>query len=137
MTHIPTLTHQQLELLRLAKKHSVKELQLSYEFPVIDSSEPPMGHPPFIQGLIDDHLVQVQVKGTSLNASEFQQESWTDFCSGIEHPTQADWNQWRLGFIAQLKEGFEYLMTPGKGFEQFSQVWRREISLQAVQPSNS
>ncbi|WP_299486523.1 hypothetical protein [Acaryochloris sp. IP29b_bin.137] len=136
MTHIPTLTHQQLELLRLAKKHSVKELQLSYEFPVIDSSEPPMGHPPFIQELIDDHLVQVQVKGTSLNASEFQQESWTKFCSGIEHPTQADWNQWRQGFIAQLKEGFEYLMTPGNGFEQFSQVWRREIRLRAIQPGN-
>ncbi len=136
MTHIPTLTHQQLELLRLAKKHSVKEIQLSYEFPVIDDSEPPMGHPPFIQELIDDHLIEVQVKGTSLDASEFQQESWTEFCSGKEHPTQAEWNQWRQGFIAQLEEGFEYLMTPGNGFEEFSQVWKREISLQAVQPSN-
>lgn len=136
MTHIPTLAHQQLELLRLAKKHSVKELQLTYEFPVIDSSEPPKSHPPFIQELIDDHLIQVQVKETSLSDSEFQQESWAEFCSGIEHPTQADWNRWRQGFITQLKIGFEHLMTPGKDFEEFSQVWRREISLQAVQPSN-
>lgn len=134
MTHIPTLTHQQLELLRLAKKHSTEEIQLSYEFPVIDDSEPPIGHPPFIQELIDDHLVQVQVKETSLSDSEFQQESWAEYCIGIEHPTQTDWERWRQGFIAQLEIGFEHLMNPGNGFEEFSQVWRREISLQAVQP---
>lgn len=132
MTHIPSLTQQQLELLRLAKKDSVEELQLSYESPVIDSSEPPIGHPPFIQELIDIHLIRVREIETSMLASEFQQSSWTDFCGDLDYPTQADWERWRQGFIAQLGEGFDQLMTPGKGFGQFTKVWIREIRLQAT-----
>ena len=96
-----------------------------------------MGHPSFIQGLIDVHLIEVKVKQTSLNISEFQQESWAEFCNGIEHPTQADWNRWRQEFIAQLEEGFEHLMMPGNGIEEFSRVWTREIRLRAVQPGSS
>lgn len=136
MTHIPSLTQQQLELLRLAKKNSVEELQLTYEFPVVDSNEPPIGHPPFIQGLIDIHLIQVREKETSMLVSEFQQSSWTEFCEDLDYPTQADWDRWRRGFIIQLGEGFEQLMTPGKGFGQFTKVWVREIRLQATQPSS-
>ncbi|BDM83870.1 hypothetical protein [Acaryochloris marina] len=136
MTQIPSLTLQQLELLKLAKKHSSKEIQLSYEFPVLDSSKPPIGHPPFIQELIDDHLIDVRVQGTSMNVSEFQQASWTEYCKEIHNPIQNDWNHWRNGFIAQLEEGAEPLMKPGKRLGQFTKVWIREISLRAVQPSS-
>ncbi|WP_299491763.1 hypothetical protein [Acaryochloris sp. IP29b_bin.137] len=136
MTQIPSLTQQQLELLRIAKKNSVEELRLSYEFPVLDDDEPPIGHPPFIQELIDHHFIQVQVKGTSLRASEFQQENWTEYCDEIDYPTQADWDRWRQRFISQLGEGFESLMMPGKRLGQFTKVWIREISLRAVQPSS-
>lgn len=135
MTHIPSLTHQQLKLLRVAKKHSVREIRLAYEFPVIDDQEPLITHPSFIQGLIDAHLIQVQVNATTLSASAFQQTNWTEYCKEIEHPAQKDWERWRDGFIAQQEEGFDQLMTPGKGFGEFSKVWIREISLQATQPS--
>ncbi|UJB73215.1 hypothetical protein HRE53_32135 (plasmid) [Acaryochloris sp. 'Moss Beach'] len=136
MTHIPSLTHQQLELLRIAKKHSVEELQLSYEFPVVGRSEPPIDHPPFIQELIDLHLIQAREIETSMLASEFQQSSWTEFCEDLDYPTQADWDRWRRGFITQLGEGFEQLMIPGREFGQFTKVWIREIRLQATQPSS-
>ncbi|WP_299414620.1 hypothetical protein [Acaryochloris sp. IP29b_bin.148] len=136
MTQIPSLTQQQLELLRLAKKNSVEELRLSYEFPVLDDDEPPSGHPLFIQELIDHHFIQVQMQGTALGASEFQQESWTEYCEEIDYPSQADWDRWRQGFIAQLSEGFESLMIPEKILGQFTKVWIREISLRAVQPSS-
>lgn len=136
MTQIPSLTHQQLEILRLAKKNSVDELWLSYEFPVLDDDEPPNNHPPFIQALIDHRFIQVQVKGTSLGASEFQQESWTEYREDLDYPTQADWDRWRQRFISQLGEGFESLMMPGKRLGQFTKVWIREISLRAVQPSS-
>lgn len=136
MTQIPSLTQQQLELLRLAKKNSVEKLQLSYEFPVVDSSEPPNGHPPFIQELIDVHLIQVREIETSMLPSEFQQSSWTEFCEDLDYPNQSDWDRWRRGFIVQLGEGVEQLMTPGEGFRQFTKVWIREIRLQATQPSN-
>ncbi|ABW33318.1 hypothetical protein [Acaryochloris marina] len=136
MVHIPNLTQQQLELLRIAKKHSVEELQLSYEFPVVDSSELRNGHPPFIQELIDLHLIQVREVETSMLASAFQQSSWAEFCEDLDYPTQADWDRWRKRFIAQLGEGIEQLMTPGKELGQFTKVWIREIRLQAVQPSN-
>ncbi|BDM83711.1 hypothetical protein [Acaryochloris marina] len=136
MTQIPSLTQQQLELLRLAKKNTMAELRLSYEFPVLDGNEPPIGHPPFIQELIDHQFIQVQVKETSLRASEFQQENWTEYCDEIDYPTKADWDRWRQGFMAQLGDGFESLMTPGIGFGQFTKVWIREISVRAVQPSS-
>lgn len=136
MTHIPSLTNQQLKLLRAAKKHSVREIRLAYEFPVIDDQEPPISHPSFIQGLIDAHLIQVQVIATKLSASEFQQINWTEFCQGIDYPTPADWEKWRNEFIAQQEEGFDQLMTPGIGFGEFSKVWIREISVRAVQPSS-
>ncbi|WP_299411809.1 hypothetical protein [Acaryochloris sp. IP29b_bin.148] len=123
MTQIPSLTQQQLELLRLAKKDTVAELRLSYEFPVLDDNVPSGGHPPFIQELIDHHFIQVQVKETVIRASEFQQENWTEFCDEIDYPSQADWDRWRQGFISQLGEGFESLMTPGKGLGQFTKVW--------------
>ena len=109
MADIPSLSLPQLELLRLAKKHSVEELRLVYEFPVLDDNEPASGHPPFIQELIDHHFIQVQVKETALRASEFQPE---------------------------LGDGFESLRTPGKSLGQFSKVWIREIGLRGVQPSS-
>ncbi|ABW32819.1 hypothetical protein [Acaryochloris marina] len=136
MADIPSLSLPQLELLRLAKKHSVEELRLVYEFPVLDDNELSSGHPPFIQELIDHHFIQVQEKGTSLCASEFQQESWTEYCDEIDYPKQTDWERWRQGFIVQLSEGFESLMTPGKSLGQFSKVWIREIGLRGVQPSS-
>ncbi|ABW32927.1 hypothetical protein [Acaryochloris marina] len=136
MTQIPSLTHQQLELLRIAKKNTVGELRLSYEYPVLDDNEPQIGHPPFIQELIDHHFIHVQVKETSLRASEFQQENWIEHCDGIDYPHQADWDRWRQGFITQLSEEIESLMIPGKNLGQFTQVWIREISVRAVQPSS-
>lgn len=136
MTQIPSLTQQQLTLLRVAKKHSVREIRLVYEFPVIDDQEPPNSHPSFIQGLIDAHLIQVQVNSTILSASAFQQTNWTEYSKGIDDPTQEDWDRWRDRFIAQQEEGFDQLMTPGVGFGEFSKVWIREIGLQATQPSN-
>ncbi|ABW33296.1 hypothetical protein AM1_G0116 (plasmid) [Acaryochloris marina MBIC11017] len=77
-----------------------------------------------------DLLTQVQEKGTSLCASEFQQESWTEYCDEIDYPKQTDWDRWRQGFIVQLSEGFESLMTPGKSLGQFSKVWIREIGFE-------
>ncbi|MGR3279535.1 hypothetical protein ACSYAD_31195 [Acaryochloris marina NIES-2412] len=136
MIHIPSLTHQQLELLRLTKKDSVEELQLFYEFPVIENSEPPISHPLLIQELIDIHLIQVREIETSVLVSEFQQSSWTEYCEDFDYPTQVDWDRWRQGIIAQLGEGVEQLMTPGKGLGQFTKVWIREIRVRAVQPSN-
>lgn len=136
MAHIPSLTQDQLELLRLAKKDEVEELRLSYEFPVIDHRNPPIGHPSFVQGLIDARLIQVKVQGTSLSASEFQQESWAEFSKDLDSPTQVDWDQWRQGLIAQQDVELDYLMTPGNVLEEFSTVWIREISLKAIQPSN-
>ncbi|KAI9129351.1 hypothetical protein [Acaryochloris sp. CCMEE 5410] len=136
MTHIPTLNYHQLELLRLAKKHSVEEIHFDYELPYINDCKPPSGHPSFIQELIDEHLIQVQERGTSLCASLFQKESWTNFSKEIDYPNQTDWDRWRQGFIAQLDEGFVYLMTPGRGYGEFCKVWIREISIRAVQPSS-
>ncbi|ABW31954.1 hypothetical protein [Acaryochloris marina] len=136
MTQIPSLTHQQLELLRLAKKNSVEELQLFYEFPVVDGDEPPVVHPQFIQELIDIHLIQVREIEASVLASEFQQSSWTEYCEDLDFPAQVDWDRWRQGIITQLGEGVEQLMSPGKGLGQFTKVWIREIRIRAVQPSN-
>ncbi|MGR3278655.1 hypothetical protein ACSYAD_26530 [Acaryochloris marina NIES-2412] len=136
MTHIPSLTHEQLELLRLAKKDSVEELQLFYEFPVVDDSEPPIAHPLFIQELIDIHLIQVREMEASVLTSEFQQSSWIEYCEDLVYPTQVDWGRWRQGIIAQLGEGVEQLMSPGKGLGEFKKVWIREIRVRAVQPSN-
>ncbi|QUY45840.1 hypothetical protein [Acaryochloris marina] len=136
MTHIPSLTQEQLELLRLAKKNSVEELQLFYEFPVVDNSGPSTVHPLFIQKLIDIHLIQVREVKTSVLVSEFQQSSWTEYCKNLAYPTQVDWDRWRQEFIAQLGEGVEQLMNPGKGLGQFAKVWIREIRIRAVQPSN-
>lgn len=136
MIHIPSLTHQQLELLRLTKKDSVEELQLFYEFPVIDNSGPPISHPLLIQELIDIHLIQVREIETSVLVSEFQQLNWTEYCEDLDYPTQVDWDRWRQTVIAQLGEGVEQLMSPGKGLGQFTKVWIREIRVRAVQPSN-
>lgn len=136
MIHIPSLTHEQLELLRLTKKDSVEELQLFYEFPVIDDSEPPIAHPLFIQELIDIHLIQVREMEASVLVSEFQQSSWIEYCEDLVYPTQGDWGRWRQTVIDQLGEGVEQLMSPGKGLEQFTKVWIREIRVRAVQPSN-
>lgn len=99
MTHIPSLTQQQLELLRLAKKHSNEDIQLSYESTCVEANKPEIDHPPFIQELIDAHLIQVQSQGIRVKASEFQKESWAKFCDGIGPPTQSDWELWRRRFI--------------------------------------
>lgn len=136
MTHIPPLTHQQLKILRVAKKHSVREIRLAYEFPVIDDQEPPSSHPSFIQGLIDAHLIQVQVNATIISSSDFQQRDWAEYCKEIDYPTQVDWERWRNKFIAQQEKGLDQLMTPGIGFGEFSKVWIREIGLQANQPNS-
>ncbi|QUY45988.1 hypothetical protein HRE53_27915 (plasmid) [Acaryochloris sp. 'Moss Beach'] len=137
MIHIPSLTHEQLELLRLTKKDSVEELQLFYEFPIVDdNNKPPIVHPSLIQELIDNHLIQVREIEASMLASEFQQLNWSEYCEDLDYPTQVDWDQWRQGFIAQLGEGVEQLMNPGKGLGQFTKVWIREIRVRAVQPSN-
>lgn len=136
MTHIPSLTHQQLELLRLAKKHSDEDIQLSYESTCVEDNEPVINHPQFIQELIDAKLIQVQSHGMRVKASEFQKESWAKFCDRIDYPSQSDWELWRRRFISKHKEVINPVMLPGKRFEQFSQVWVREISIQATQPSN-
>lgn len=136
MISIPSLTLDQLELLRLAKQHSVEELEFTYESPVNNALESPMGHPAFIQGLINAGLIQVKVKGTFLRASEYQQESWARFCEDVYHPTQEHWEQWRKEFISSSLEEIDLLMYPGNSFKQFSNVWIREILLRVTQPSN-
>lgn len=136
MTNIPSLTQQQLELLRLAKKHSDMNIQLSYETTCVEDNKPIIDHPPFIQELIDANLIQVQLQGMRVKASEFQKESWTKFCDGIDYPSSKDWELWRRRFISQHKEVISSIMLPGKRFEEFSQVWEREISIQATQPSS-
>lgn len=136
MTYIPSLTLKQLDLLRIAKQHPGETIQVSYEFPVINDTEPPIFHPPFIQKLIDARLIQIpiQVIGIHKRKSEHQQQSWAEFHEGIDHPSQANWESWRKGFIPQLDEGVSSLMSPGIGFEEFSTVWMREVTLQAIQP---
>ncbi|QUY44808.1 hypothetical protein [Acaryochloris marina] len=136
MISIPSLTLEQLELLRLAKEHSVEELELAYESPVNSAVEPPVGHPAFIQGLLNAGLILVKNKGTFLRASEYQQESWAKFCEDIDHPTQGDWDQWRKVFISSNKEEIDFLMHPGKSFKKFSNVWIRKIGVKVVQPRN-
>lgn len=136
MTHIPSLTHQQLELLRVAKKHSDDNIHLSYESTCAEDSRPLIEHPQFIQELIDANLIQVQSHGMHVKASEFQKESWAKFCDQIKHPLQSDWELWRRRFINKHKEVVSPAMLPGERFEEFSQVWVREISIQATQPSS-
>ncbi|ABW33382.1 hypothetical protein [Acaryochloris marina] len=136
MISIPSLSLDQLEILRLAKRYSVEEFELAYESPVNNDLESPMGHPALIQGLIDAGLISVQVKGSFLRASEYQQESWAKYCVGIDHPTQEDWELWRRSFMARKEEGIDSLMIPGSSFKQFSNVWIREVDVQFVQPSN-
>ena len=111
------------------------EFELEYEFSAVDHPEPPVDHPLFIQELIDAHLIQVQVKSISLCDSEYQQRSWAAFCEGLGQPSQTDWDLWRNGFIVQQEE-YDPLMTPGESLEVFSLVWKREISIRAVQPSS-
>ena len=135
MTGIPSLTLQQLELLRVAKQHPGKTIQVSYEFPVTNNSKPLSEHPAFIQELIDAHLIEVQVRGTFLRTSEFQQRSWTIFCDDLDYPCQTDWELWRKGFIARHVGGKSPILAPGMRFEQFSRVWIRKIDLQSVQPT--
>lgn len=136
MISIPSLSQEQLELLRLAKQHSVEELELAYESPVTDAFIPPKGHPAFIKGLIDAGLITVKSKGTFLRASGFQQESWAEFCEDIDHPTQEHWDQWRNAFISSNKEEMDSLMHPGQSFKHFRNVWIRKIGIQVVQPEN-
>lgn len=131
MSHIPSLTLRQLELLRLTRKHSSGTIQLSYEIPVLGDRELPQGYPPYVQRLVDAHLLHAKLHCAYLQDSGFQQQNWKTFCGGLKTPLQADWEQWRQGFIGQQK-GFEYLMTPGHKLEEFSQVWIREISLKAI-----
>lgn len=134
MTCIPSLTLQQLELLRLAKQRPGETIQVAYEFPVVGNCEPPSDHPAFIQELIDAHLIQI--KGTALfkRRSEFQQQSWEVFCDDLDYPTQKDWELWRKGMIAQQEGSIYPLILPGIRFEEFSNVWIREFALQAIEP---
>lgn len=136
MISIPSLTHQQLILLRLTKKYPERSIHISYESPVINKRELPINHPPFIQRLIDESLIQVQVKRSVLSASKLQREDWTEFCKDIGFPTQKNWELWRARFIAQKKGEIDPLMTPGNELEEFSTVWIRLISIQAIQISD-
>lgn len=133
MTCIPSLTLQQLALLRMAKKHPDQTIHLCYEFPVIPIHKLSHEHPPFLQELIDAHLIQVQVKGNVLKTSEFQQHTWSIYCDDIVYPSQQDWELWRKVFIAQAPASISPYLAPGIQFEQFSKVWKREIGLQAIQ----
>ncbi|WP_316964655.1 hypothetical protein [Acaryochloris sp. CCMEE 5410] len=108
---------------------------LFYETPVLNDREPPKGHPPTIQELVDAQLIQVQSNGISLRNSELQQRSWADYCEGLGQPSRYDWSLWRKQF-SDHPEGLDYFMVPGENMEEFSQVWIHEISLQAIQPSN-
>ncbi|ABW33001.1 hypothetical protein [Acaryochloris marina] len=134
MNCIPSLKPQQSELLSIAIKHPNEIINLSYEFPVTGQDEPPSQHPAFIQDLIDENLIQVQVTGLHIQRSKVQQESWSVYCNDIHSPSQKDWELWRKAFTAQRAGSIIPDMTPGAGFEEFSNVWIREIDLQVIQP---
>lgn len=86
MNCIPSLKPQQSELLSIAIKHPNEIINLSYEFPVTGQDEPPSQHPAFIQDLIDENLIQVQVTGLHIQRSKVQQESWSVYCNDIHSP---------------------------------------------------
>lgn len=86
MTCIPSLKPHQLELLRIAIKHPNQIIKLSYEFPVIGRDDPPSQHPAFIQDLIDENLIQIQVTGLLIQRSKVQQKSWSVYCDDIHSP---------------------------------------------------
>ena len=132
MVCIPSLTQVQLEVLRLAKEHSGKKLQLSFESPVMGQGEPPNGNLLLIQEMIDLGLVEVQENRVYCDTSRFQQESWDEYCSSLELPSIYVWELWREEFIAS-QEGSTALITPGEEFEDFSYVWVQEMEFWAVQ----
>lgn len=133
MVHIPSLTQVQLEILRLAKENPGETLQLSFESPVMGNREPPSGHPPLIQEMLDLGLVLVQQSRVHCEISRFQQQCWHEYCSDLELPSIYAWELWRKDFITS-QEGSTTLITPGEEFEDFSYVWVQEMEFWAVQP---
>ena len=134
MASIPSLTQTQLEILRLAKEHSGEILHLSFELPIFIDEGPPTRTLDLIQDLIDFGLLEVQFRQVISGPSQFQKDSWHAFCANLEIPPIHAWELWRNEFIAS-QEGAAYILTPGKEFEDFSNVWIEELRFQATQPS--
>ncbi|BDM83239.1 hypothetical protein [Acaryochloris marina] len=134
MISIPSLTQTQLALLRAAKKYSGKTVRLCYETPIANPRKPPIKHPPFIQKLVDFELIEVESRQVLCGPSLLQKDSWYEYCGDLELPSIWAWELWREEFIARQKEA-PYVLIPGEGFEEFSDVWIQEISYHATQPS--
>lgn len=133
MRCIPSFSQVQLEILRLAKQHSGELLHLSFETPVLKDDEPPSGNPQFFQELLDLDLIEVHFKQVYIDLSNFQKDSWAEYCADLSLPSIRAWELWRQAFIAE-QEGVAYDLTPGERFGEFSEVWIEEMRFRAVQP---
>ncbi|NJM68672.1 MAG: hypothetical protein HC851_24915 [Acaryochloris sp. RU_4_1] len=136
MTSIPSLSRVQLEILRIAKQHSGEMLHLSFESPIFDNGEPPIGYPSLLQELIDLGYIEVQFNQLLSDSSRFQRDSWQEYCANLELPSIRAWELWRQEFIAS-QEGSTHVLLPGEDFEDFSDAWIQEIRLRAAQPSKN
>lgn len=134
MTFIPSLTPYQLEILRTAKQCSGKTVRLCYEIPITSLRKPPYKYPSFIQKLVEFGLIEIQSKQVTRGLSLFQKDSWHEYCADLELPSIRAWELWRKEFIVS-QQNLTHVLTPGEGFEDFSEVWMQEIKIQAIQPS--
>lgn len=134
MACIPSLSKVQLEILRLAKQHSGEILHLSFETPMLKDEGPPSGNPHFFQALIDLDLIEIHFKQVYIGISNFQKDSWVEYCADLNLPSLRAWELWRQAFIEE-QEGVTHVLEPGERFEEFSEVWVEEMRFRAVQPS--
>lgn len=134
MIFIPSLSPIQLEILKLAKQHSGELLHVSFETPMLKDVGSPSGNPQFFQELVDLDLIEVHFKQTYIGTSNFQKDSWDEYCADLCLPSLRAWELWRQEFIAE-QEGATHVFSPGEGFGEFSEVWIEETRFRAVQPS--
>lgn len=131
---IPSLTPSQLEILRTAKQCSGKIVRLCYEIPITSLRKTPYKPPLFIQKLVKFGLIEIQSEQVIRGPSLFQKDSWDEYCADLELPSIRAWELWRKEFIAS-QQNLTHALTPGEGFEDFSEAWIQEIKIQAIQPS--
>ena len=134
MVFIPSLSLIQLAILRFAKQYPGETIQLLYEIPIVNAGGSTIGYTSAIQQLIDLDLIEVKSTHMYCDFSRIQKKSWARFIAELKYPSICAWEIWRDKYIARRKRS-KRVAIPGKGYEDFSYVWIREVGVQATQPS--